>query len=43
MNDDEKAGRTSAPPFVVMEDITKRFPGVVANVCVSLELHVPGG
>ena len=39
MNDDEKAGRTSAPPFVVMEDITKRFPGVVANESVSLELR----
>ena len=39
MSDDEVAGRTSAPPFVVMEDITKRFPGVVANESVSLELR----
>ena len=39
MSDDEKAGRASAPPFVVMEHITKRFPGVVANEDVSLELR----
>ena len=28
-----------APPLVVMEHITKRFPGVVANDDVSLELR----
>ncbi len=39
MSDDEKAGRAGAPPFVVMERITKRFPGVVANENVSLELR----
>jgi len=39
MIDDAKAGRDSAPPFVVMEHITKRFPGVVANDDVSLELR----
>jgi simple sugar transport system ATP-binding protein len=39
MSDNEKAGRASAPPFVVMEQITKRFPGVVANESVSLELR----
>ncbi|HEV3474447.1 MAG TPA: ABC transporter ATP-binding protein [Actinomycetota bacterium] len=35
-----RAGRETAP-LVVMEDITKRFPGVVANDRVSLELR-PG-
>jgi len=33
------AGRASAPPLVVMTGITKRFPGVVANDDVSLELR----
>ena len=41
MTSDDRAGRTSAPPVVVMEHITKRFPGVVANRDVSLELR-PG-
>ena len=41
MSDDRGAGRESAPPLVVMEHITKRFPGVVANDDVSLELR-PG-
>ena len=36
---DDEAGRGSAPPFVVMEHITKRFPGVVANEDVSLEVR----
>ena len=47
MADDRGAGRDSAPPLgassagplVVMEHITKRFPGVVANDDVSLELR----
>ena len=33
------AGRESAPPLVVMERITKRFPGVLANDDVTLELR----
>src|SRR5207247_10105539 len=41
MGDDGRAGREGAPPFVVLEGITKRFPGVVANDDVSLELR-PG-
>ena len=41
MTSDDGAGRASAPPVVVMEHITKRFPGVVANDDVSLELR-PG-
>ena len=41
MGDERGAGRESAPPLVVMEHITKRFPGVVANDDVSLELR-PG-
>ena len=36
---DDGAGRTSAPPLVALEHITKRFPGVVANDDVSLELR----
>jgi ABC-type uncharacterized transport system ATPase subunit len=38
---DRRAGRDGAPPSVVMQHITKRFPGVVANDDVSLELR-PG-
>jgi len=38
MQDDE-AGRSGAPPLVVLEHITKRFPGVVANDDVSLDLR----
>ena len=41
MGDGDGAGRGSAPPFVVLEGITKRFPGVVANDDVSLQLR-PG-
>ncbi len=36
---DEGAGRESAPPLVVLDHITKRFPGVIANDDVSLELR----
>jgi ABC-type uncharacterized transport system ATPase subunit len=39
MSEEREAGRESAPPFVVMEHITKRFPGVVANDDLSLELR----
>jgi ABC-type uncharacterized transport system ATPase subunit len=39
MNDVRKAGRDDAPPLVVMEHITKRFPGIIANDDVSLELR----
>jgi simple sugar transport system ATP-binding protein len=35
----EEAGRASAPPLVVLDRITKRFPGVVANDDVSLDLR----
>ena len=27
MNDADEAGRASAPPLVVLDGITKRFPG----------------
>ena len=37
--DADEAGRASAPPLVVLDGITKRFPGVVANDDVSLELR----
>ena len=37
----EGAGRDGAQPLVVLEHITKRFPGVVANDDVSLEIN-PG-
>jgi simple sugar transport system ATP-binding protein len=37
----EGAGRDGAPPLVVMDGITKRFPGVVANDEVSIDLR-PG-
>jgi ABC-type uncharacterized transport system ATPase subunit len=39
MSERREAGRESAPPFVVMEHITKRFPGVTANADVSLEVR----
>jgi simple sugar transport system ATP-binding protein len=39
MTDERGAGRGSAPPLVVLDHITKRFPGVVANDDVSLELR----
>jgi general nucleoside transport system ATP-binding protein len=39
MSDGRGAGREGAPPLVVMEHVTKRFPGVVANDDVSLELR----
>jgi general nucleoside transport system ATP-binding protein len=35
------AGSTGSPPLVVLENITKRFPGVLANDRVSLDL-LPG-
>ncbi len=39
MANERGAGRESAPPLVVLEHITKRFPGVLANDDVSLELR----
>src|ERR1700693_6006818 len=36
--EDDEAGRASVP-LVVMENVTKRFPGVVANDSVSLDLR----
>ncbi len=39
MSDDHGAGRESAPPLVVLDHITKRFPGVVANDDVSIDLR----
>src|SRR5215207_3450304 len=39
MSEEREAGRPIAPPFVVMEHITKRFPGVTANDDVSLDLR----
>ena len=39
MTNEHGAGRESAPPLVVLEHITKRFPGVLANDDVSLELR----
>ncbi len=38
---DDGAGRESASPLVVMRGVSKRFPGVVANDDVSLDLR-PG-
>ncbi len=35
----EGAGRAGVPPLVVLEHVTKRFPGVVANDDVSLEIR----
>jgi simple sugar transport system ATP-binding protein len=37
----DEAGRSGAPPLVVLEHITKKFPGVVANDDVSIDLR-PG-
>ena len=37
----DEAGRSGAPPLVVLEHVTKRFPGVVANDDVSIDLR-PG-
>src|SRR5919201_901188 len=39
MSDIDGAGSGSSPPLVALEGITKRFPGVVANDDVSLELR----
>src|SRR6059036_2119249 len=39
MSDIDGAGSGGSPPLVVLEGITKRFPGVVANDDVSLELR----
>jgi simple sugar transport system ATP-binding protein len=33
------AGRDGAPPLVVLEQVTKRFPGVLANDSVDLDLR----
>jgi simple sugar transport system ATP-binding protein len=35
----DEAGRAGAPPLVVLEHVTKKFPGVVANDDVSLDLR----
>ena len=39
MSDGVGVGRGSAPPLVALEHITKRFPGVLANDDVSVELR----
>jgi simple sugar transport system ATP-binding protein len=39
MTGGDGAGRVSAPPLVALDGITKRFPGVVANDDVSLDLR----
>ena len=39
MTSGEGAGRDGAPPLVVLDRITKRFPGVLANDEVSLEIR----
>ena len=41
MSSGDGAGGASSPPLVVLEAITKRFPGVLANDAVDLELR-PG-
>ncbi|MGH2635636.1 MAG: ABC transporter ATP-binding protein [Actinomycetota bacterium] len=41
MSDRDGAGGNGSPPLVALEGVTKRFPGVVANDDVSLELR-PG-
>ncbi len=43
MADGAGAGRVSAPPLVVMEGITKRFPGVLANDDVTIDLRAGRG
>ncbi|CAN5722147.1 ABC transporter ATP-binding protein [soil metagenome] len=35
----DEAGRSSVPPLVVLEPVTQKFPGVVANDDVSLDLR----
>jgi general nucleoside transport system ATP-binding protein len=40
VSDEREAGR-DAPPLVVMEHVSKRFPGVLANDDISLEIR-PG-
>jgi ABC-type uncharacterized transport system ATPase subunit len=39
MDEDAGAGGASPPPLVVIDHVTKRFPGVLANDDVSLELR----
>ena len=39
MTQDAGAGSFSSPPLVVLDAITKRFPGVLANDAVSLDLR----
>ena len=39
MTNGERAGGSGSPPLIVLERITKRFPGVVANDEVDLELR----
>jgi simple sugar transport system ATP-binding protein len=39
MSDEVGAGRASVPPLVVFEKVSKRFPGVLANDEVDLELR----
>ena len=39
MTEHDEAGRSGAPPLVVLEHITKKFPGVVANDDVSIDLR----
>jgi simple sugar transport system ATP-binding protein len=41
VNEDDGAGGNGSPPLVALEKITKRFPGVLANDEVSLQLR-PG-
>ena len=36
---DDGAGGVGSPPLVILEGITKRFPGVLANDAVNLELR----
>ena len=39
MSDGDGVGGASSPPLVTLERITKRFPGVLANDAVDLELR----
>jgi simple sugar transport system ATP-binding protein len=39
VNDGDGAGSASSPPLVTLERITKRFPGILANDAVDLELR----